>query len=139
MAMAINSLGHQAIGMRTAQIGIVTDSTHTKARVLSISTDLAFATTFWTGEHRGSNRFPGIDAAFNIATALGRGGGQRDGRGLGGAGGDDLRRDAFWHGVYTTNPRRPSFPRPRKVRRISWKKMLELATAGAGVMPQPSP
>ena len=39
MAMAIHSLGHQAISMTGGQIGILTDSTHTKARIQSISTD----------------------------------------------------------------------------------------------------
>ena len=38
MAMAINSLGHQAVSLSGAQIGIRTDSTHTKARIISIST-----------------------------------------------------------------------------------------------------
>ena len=39
MAMAIHSLGHQAISLTGAQIGIKTDSTHTKARIQSISTE----------------------------------------------------------------------------------------------------
>ena len=39
MAMAIHSLGHQAISLTGAQIGIITDSIHTKARIRSISTD----------------------------------------------------------------------------------------------------
>ncbi len=39
MAMAIQTLGEQAISFTGAQIGIVTDSTHTKARIKKISTD----------------------------------------------------------------------------------------------------
>ena len=39
MAMAIHSLGYEAISFTGAQIGIKTDSTHTKARIQSISTD----------------------------------------------------------------------------------------------------
>ncbi len=39
MAMAIHSLGHEAISLTGAQIGIKTDSTHTKARIQSISTE----------------------------------------------------------------------------------------------------
>src|SRR5437764_9150784 len=39
MAMAIQALGERAISFTGAQIGIVTDSTHTKARIKSISTD----------------------------------------------------------------------------------------------------
>src|SRR5206468_3549105 len=40
MAMAIQSLGYKAISLTGAQIGIKTDSTHTKARIHSISTEL---------------------------------------------------------------------------------------------------
>src|SRR3989304_323166 len=39
MAMAIHALGHQAVSLTGAQIGIRTDSSHTKARIQSISTD----------------------------------------------------------------------------------------------------
>ncbi|MDB5384358.1 MAG: Aspartokinase, partial [Planctomycetaceae bacterium] len=39
LAMAVQELGHQSISLTGAQIGIVTDSTHTKARIRSISTD----------------------------------------------------------------------------------------------------
>ena len=39
MAMAIDSLGYKAISLTGGQIGIITDSTHTKARIRSIATD----------------------------------------------------------------------------------------------------
>src|SRR5215207_1649556 len=39
LAMAIQSLGEEAVSFTGAQVGIVTDSTHTKARIKSISTD----------------------------------------------------------------------------------------------------
>ena len=42
LAMAVQELGQQSISMTGAQIGIVTDSTHTKARIRSISTDRMF-------------------------------------------------------------------------------------------------
>ncbi len=57
MAMAIHSLGHKAISMTGAQMGILTDSTHTKARIRSISTERIRRAG--RGEHRHCRRFSG--------------------------------------------------------------------------------
>ncbi len=72
MAMAIHSLGHQAISMTGAQIGIITDSTHTKARIRSISAD-RIRKALDEGKIVIVAGFQGIDPADNITT-LGRGG-----------------------------------------------------------------
>ena len=72
MAMAIHSLGHEAISFTGAQIGIVTDSTHTKARIRSISTD-RMQQALDEGKIVIAAGFQGIDEASNITT-LGRGG-----------------------------------------------------------------
>jgi aspartate kinase len=131
MAMAIHSLGHQAISMTGAQIGIVTDSTHTKARIQSISTD-RIRRALDQGNIVIAAGFQGIDAAFDITT-LGRGGSDTTAVALAavlGATTCEIYTDV--DGVYTTDPR--IVPEARKVRRISYDEMLELATAGAGVM-----
>ena len=131
MAMAIHSLGHQAISMTGAQIGIVTDSTHTKARIQSISTDRIRA-ALDEGKIVIAAGFQGIDEAFNITT-LGRGGSDTTAVALAavlGAEACEIYTDV--DGVYTTDPR--VVPEARKVRQISYDEMLELATAGAGVM-----
>ena len=131
MAMAIHSLGHQAISMTGAQIGIVTDSTHTKARIQSISTE-RIRRALDQGNIVIAAGFQGIDAAFDITT-LGRGGSDTTAVALAavlGATTCEIYTDV--DGVYTTDPR--IVPEARKVRRISYDEMLELATAGAGVM-----
>jgi aspartate kinase len=131
MAMAIHSLGHKAISMTGAQIGIVTDSTHTKARIRSISTD-RIRRALEEGKIVIAAGFQGIDEAFNITT-LGRGGSDTTAVALSavlGAKSCEIYTDV--DGVYTTDPR--MVPEARKMSQISYDEMLELATAGAGVM-----
>jgi len=131
MAMAIDALGHKAVSFTGAQVGIATDSTHTKARIRSISTDRM-------RQALNDNQvvivagFQGIDEQFNITT-LGRGGSDTTAVALAAA----LRADACEiytdvDGVYTTDPR--ILPAARKMTRISYDEMLELASLGAGVM-----
>ena len=131
MAMALHSLGHEAMSMTGAQIGIVTDSTHTKARIRSISTE-RLRKALDSGKIVIAAGFQGIDDTFNITT-LGRGGSDTTAVALAAA----LDADACEiytdvDGVYTTDPR--LVPEARKTNRISYDEMLELATAGAGVM-----
>ena len=131
VAMAIGSLGHQAISFTGAQVGIVTDSFHTKARIKSISTErlrLALA----DGKIVIVAGFQGIDAEDNITT-LGRGGSDTTAVALAAAlGADECEIYTDVDGVYTTDPR--VVPEARKVERISYDEMLELASAGAAVM-----
>src|SRR5580765_6761078 len=72
MAMAIQSLGQPAISFTGAQIGIVTDSFHTKARIKNIST-ARIRQALDEGKIAIVAGFQGIDEAYNITT-LGRGG-----------------------------------------------------------------
>src|SRR5438128_455035 len=65
MAMAIHSLGHKAVSLTGAQIGIKTDSTHTKARIRSISTD-RMKQLLDEGNIVIAAGFQGIDEGFNI-------------------------------------------------------------------------
>ena len=131
MAMAVHSLGHNAISLTGAQIGIMTDSSHTKARILSISTERIRA-ALDQGNIVIAAGFQGIDESFNITT-LGRGGSDTTAVALAAA----LKADTCEiytdvDGVYTTDPR--IVPEARRVSQISYDEMLELASAGAGVM-----
>src|SRR5206468_7947301 len=72
MAMAIHSLGYKAISLTGAQIGIKTDSTHTKARIHTISTE-RLREFLNDGNVVIAAGFQGIDENYNITT-LGRGG-----------------------------------------------------------------
>ena len=131
MAMAIHSLGQRAISLTGAQIGIITDSIHTKARIRSISTD-RIRKALDEGNIVIAAGFQGIDDANNITT-LGRGGSDTTAVALAAV----LNADACEiytdvDGVYTTDPR--IVPEARQVKQISYDEMLELATAGASVM-----
>lgn len=131
MAMAIHSLGHKALSLTGAQIGIMTDSTHTKARIRSISTERIHK-ALDDGNIVIAAGFQGIDEANNITT-LGRGGSDTTAVALAAV----LKADSCEiytdvDGVYTTDPR--IVPEARQVKQISYDEMLELATAGAGVM-----
>jgi aspartate kinase len=131
MAMAIHSLGHRAVSLTGAQIGIKTDSTHTKARIKSISAD-RMRRLLDEGNIIIAAGFQGIDEDFNITT-LGRGGSDTTAVALAavlGAEACEIFTDV--DGVYTTDPR--LLPEARRVRQISYDEMLELASLGAGVM-----
>jgi aspartate kinase len=130
-AMAIQSLGHKAVSLTGAQIGIRTDSTHTKARIKSISTDHV-RKLLADGAIVIAAGFQGIDQNGNITT-LGRGGSDTTAVALAAV----LEADVCEiytdvDGVYTTDPR--LLPEARRLASISYDEMLELASLGAGVM-----
>jgi aspartate kinase len=131
MAMAIHSLGHKAISMTGGQMGIRTDSTHTKARIQSIATD-RMRKALDDGNIVIAAGFQGIDELHNITT-LGRGGSDTTAVALAAALGAttcEIYTDV--DGIYTTDPR--IVPEARRMQQISFDEMLELASAGAGVM-----
>ncbi len=131
MAMAINSLGHEAISMTGGQLGIRTDSTHTKARIRSIETE-RIQQALDSGKVVIAAGFQGLDESSNITT-LGRGGSDTTAVALAAAisaKSCEIYTDV--DGVYTTDPR--LVPEARRVPRISYDEMLELASLGAGVM-----
>ena len=131
LAMAIQSLGVPAISFTGAQIGLVTDSFHTKARIRNINTE-RMAAALDEGKIVIVAGFQGVDENYNITT-LGRGGSDTTAVALAavlGADACEIYTDV--DGVYTTDPR--VVPEARKVDRISYDEMLELASLGAGVM-----
>ena len=131
MAMAIDSLGGEAVSLTGAQIGIRTDSSHTRARIQSIPTE-RMRQLLDENKIVIAAGFQGIDEHFNITT-LGRGGSDLTAVALAAV----LKADACEiytdvDGVYTTDPR--MLPDARKVSQISYDEMLELASLGAGVL-----
>src|SRR5437764_5264188 len=141
-AMAVQELGAPAISFTGAQVGIVTDSTHTKARIKNISTERSRRARA-RGKIVVVAGFQGIDEELNITT-LGRGGSDTTAVALAAV----LKHDRSGtppidfpvgceiytdvDGVYTTDPR--LVPEARKMEVISYDEMLELASAGAAVM-----
>ena len=138
LAMAIQSLGEQAVSFTGAQVGIVTDSTHTKARIKNISTE-RMRQALQIGKIAIVAGFQGIDEQNNITT-LGRGGSDTTAVALAAvmkhdpAGNGDVGCEIYTdvEGVFTTDPR--VVPEARKLDAISYDEMLELASVGAGVM-----
>jgi aspartate kinase len=131
MAMAIHEAGYEAISLTGAQVGLLTDGTHTEARIRSIDT-----TRIRQMLERGKivivAGFQGVDDDLNITT-LGRGGSDTTAVALAAA----LRAEACEiytdvDGVYTADPR--LVPQARKRDTISYDEMLELAALGAKVM-----
>ena len=131
MAIAIQALGVPAISFTGSQIGIVTDSFHTKARIRNISTE-RMAEALDEGKIVIVAGFQGVDVGDQITT-LGRGGSDTTAVALAavlGADACEIYTDV--DGVYTTDPR--VVPEARKIDRISYDEMLEMASLGAGVM-----
>ena len=131
MAMAVHALGHRAVSMTGAQMGIETSSVHGKARINTIRSD-RLKKALDAGNIVIAAGFQGIDENFNITT-LGRGGSDTTAVALAavlGADACEIYTDV--DGVYTTDPR--LLPEARRVKQISYDEMLELASLGAGVM-----
>ncbi|MFP6659567.1 MAG: aspartate kinase [Pirellulales bacterium] len=131
MAMAIDSLGHKAVSLTGGQIGIKTDSSHTKARINSISTE-RMQRLLDEGNIVIACGFQGIDEDLDITT-LGRGGSDLTAVALAAVlGADTCEIYTDVDGVYTTDPR--ALPEARRVSKASYDEMLELASLGAGVL-----
>lgn len=131
MAMALHELGADAISMTGGQMGIVTDSSHTKARIREISSERMHR-ALDAGKIVIACGFQGIDDDLNITT-LGRGGSDTTATALAAALNADLCEIyTDVEGVFTTDPRAVSAA--RKIERVSYDEMLELASVGAGVM-----
>ena len=131
LAMALNSIGVEAKSLTGRQVGIKTDSSFTKARIESIDTDILT-------EHLNAGRvlvvagFQGFDDQGNITT-LGRGGSDTSGVALAAAlKADECQIYTDVDGVYTTDPR--VAPKAKKIDRISFEEMLEMASLGSKVL-----
>jgi len=143
LAIAVHALGERAKSFTGAQVGIVTDGTHGKARIRAINTT-RMRQALADGNIVIVAGFQGIDDDSNITT-LGRGGSdttavalaavmKHDPAAANGNGPIDLSCEIYTDvdGVYTTDPR--IVPEARKMQAISYDEMLELASAGAAVM-----
>jgi len=131
MAIAIHQMGHDAISLTAPQIGILTDSFHTKAKITDIHPD-RIVKELEHGRIVIVAGFQGVDPEDNITT-LGRGGSDTTAVALAAA----LKADLCEiytdvDGVYTADPR--IVPDAKKMERITYDEMLEMASAGAGVM-----
>jgi len=131
MAIAIQELGVPARSWLGWQIPIHTDDIHGKARIRSIETD-ELSLRLNSGEITVVAGFQGVSEKGRITT-LGRGGSDTSAVAVAAALGAD-RCDIYTDvdGVYTSDPRIVN--RARKLRRITYEEMLELASVGAKVL-----
>ena len=131
LAMALTHLGCPAVSLLGHQVRIATDSAFGKARIQSID-DARIRAELAAGKVVVVAGFQGVDDGDNITT-LGRGGSDTSAVALAAA----LRADSCEiytdvDGVYTSDPR--ICPQARKLERISYEEMLELASLGAKVL-----
>jgi aspartate kinase len=130
-AMAINDLGHRAISLTGSQAGIVTDTSHTKARILEVRADrirdaLAEDSIVLVAG------FQGVSTARDVTT-LGRGGSDTTAVALAAAIGAEICEIyTDVDGVFSADPR--IVPDARKLAVVSFEEMLEMSSSGAGVL-----
>ena len=131
LAIALEAIGIKAKSYTGAQVRILTDSAHTKARILAIDeanmrSDLDAGTVVIVAG------FQGVDAAGNITT-LGRGGSDTSGVALAAAlKASECQIYTDVDGVYTTDPR--IVPEARRLDTVTFEEMLEMASLGSKVL-----
>jgi aspartate kinase len=130
-AMVINDLGHRAISLTGSQAGIVTDTSHTKARILDVRAD-RIRETLGQGMIVLVAGFQGVSTTADVTT-LGRGGSDTTAVALAAAlGADVCEIYTDVPGVFSADPR--IVPEARKLPIVSFEEMLEMSASGAGVL-----
>ena len=130
-AMVIKDLGHDAMSLTGSQAGIVTDTSHTKARILDVRAD-RITRALDDGRIVLVAGFQGVSTDFDVTT-LGRGGSDTTAVALAAAVGAkvcEIYTDV--RGVYSADPR--IVPEARKLAQVSFEEMLEMAASGAKVL-----
>ncbi|MCO5314921.1 MAG: aspartate kinase [Solirubrobacterales bacterium] len=131
-AMAIRDMGHEALSLTGSQAGIVTDNSHTKAKIIDVRADRI-------RESLEAERivlvagFQGVSTDSRDVTTLGRGGSDTTAVAIAAALGAsvcEIYTDVT--GVFTSDPR--IVPDARKLSVVSYEEMLEMAASGAGVL-----
>ncbi|MEK6727558.1 MAG: aspartate kinase [Candidatus Omnitrophota bacterium] len=131
LAMAIHKLGCEAISFTGAQVGIITDTSHTRARIIKINAD-KIKEELKKGRIVIVAGFQGVTLNQDITT-LGRGGSDLTAVALAKelkANECEIYTDV--EGIYTTDPRVEQ--KAKKIREITYDEMLEMASLGAQVM-----
>jgi len=140
-AMVIKDLGHEAESLTGSQAGIVTDTSHTKAKIIDVRTRrveeaLDAGRIVLVAGFQGTSAFVKEGGEYEIhgnVTTLGRGGSDTTAVAIAAALGADVC-EIFTdvQGVYTADPR--IVPDARKLPQVSFEEMLEMSASGAGVL-----
>lgn len=133
LSMALQEIGQAAISMTGAQVGIVTEAEHTRARILHIETDRLMR-QIQAGKVVVVAGFQGISSTEELEiTTLGRGGSDTSAVALAAAiGADFCEIYTDVPGILTTDPR--LVPEAQLMTEITCDEMLELASLGAKVL-----
>ena len=132
LAMAIASLGMEAQSFTGSQAGVITDSTHGRARIIDV-TPGRIATALESGAIPIVAGFQGVSQTGKDITTLGRGGSDTTAVALAAAlNADVCEIYTDVDGVFTADPR--IVAAARKIPRLSYEEMLEMAACGAKVL-----
>ncbi|MFM1951610.1 MAG: hypothetical protein RJA33_404 [Actinomycetota bacterium] len=132
LAMAINNLGFEAQSFTGSQAGVITDSTHGKARIIDV-TPGRIREAIDSGNIAIVAGFQGISQDTKDITTLGRGGSDTTAVALAAAlDADVCEIYTDVDGIFSADPR--AVPSARKLETVTYEEMLELAAAGAKVL-----
>ncbi|MEU6737694.1 aspartate kinase [Streptosporangium sandarakinum] len=132
LAMAIANLGHEARSFTGSQAGVITDSSHGRARIIDV-TPGRIQEALGNGQIAIVAGFQGVSQDTKDITTLGRGGSDTTAVALAAA----LEADVCEiytdvDGIFTADPR--IVPTARKIPRISYDEMMEMAACGAKIL-----
>jgi aspartate kinase len=131
-AMAIHDLGHEAVSLTGSQAGIVTDGSHTKAKILEVRGQRIFEALEQDKIVLVAG-FQGVSTSTNDVTTLGRGGSDTTAVALAAAlGADSCEIFTDVPGIFTADPR--IVPGALKLPVVTYDEMLEMSASGAKVM-----
>lgn len=130
LSMAIKSLGHKAVSLTGAQAGINTVGMHTKNKISKINTE-KIEEYLKEGQIVIVAGFQGINDKGDITT-LGRGGSDTSAVALAASLGCDCEIYTDVQGIYSVDPR--VYKKAKKLEKISYEEMMEMANLGAGIM-----
>jgi aspartate kinase len=132
LAMAIANLGHTARSFTGSQAGVITDSSHGKARIIDV-TPGRIRGALDNGDIAIVAGFQGVSADSKDITTLGRGGSDTTAVALAAAlNADVCEIYTDVDGVFTADPR--IVPNARRIARLSNEEMLEMAACGARIL-----
>jgi aspartate kinase len=131
VAMAVHDLGYEAVSFTGSQAGIITDPVHTKAKIREI-TPVRVIEALDLGKIVLVAGYQGFSRDTMDVTTLGRGGTDLTAVALAGALGASCEIYSDVAGVFTADPR--IVPDARKLDKVSYEEMLEMAASGAKVL-----
>ena len=131
VAMAVHDLGQEAVSFTGSQAGILTDAVYTKAKIREI-TPVRVLSALDDGKIVLVAGFQGFSRDTMDVTTLGRGGTDATAVALAAALGASCEIYSDVPGVFTADPR--VVPEARKLLKVSYEEMLEMAASGAKVL-----